>query len=153
MIWNVNHFEVIDVSNPMNPIVKGYYLLPSGGTACTSYNNYILVGTSEAGLLALQYYGEMIEEKQKSPPFNKIKVVLQNPIKNGLKLKYFVRNKTGVNIKIIDVSGEICYNITRKMGPGWHEEEIDFSRIPQGVYFVCLYTEEDKWVKKIVYAK
>ncbi|MEO0137585.1 MAG: T9SS type A sorting domain-containing protein [candidate division WOR-3 bacterium] len=154
-IWfgDENHLEVIDFSDPLNPIVTGYYYLPSEGSTCAMYNNYVLVGTSNAGVMIFEYYGPGIDEMPKGRPTEQFNLIMQNPAKNVLYLKYFAKNED-ISLKIYDVAGRLYYKKEKQHhAQGWFNEKLMLNSFSQGVYFISLETKEAKCLKKFVVIK
>lgn len=80
--------------------------------------------------------------------------VYPNPIHQKCTLKYSVPTKTRVNISIYDVTGRLAREVINETKDvGIYRKMIDMTSLPQGVYFIKLYSSSQSKIKKIVFLK
>jgi len=78
-----------------------------------------------------------------------------NPFNPSTNIKYQIRNKCSVTLKVFDLLGkEIATLINEKQAPGTYEVSFDGSTLPSGVYFYSLYSDGVKMdTKKLLLLK
>jgi len=68
------------------------------------------IGTVDAGLLVVEYYGSSIEELENKRP-NLFSLIFQNPVRDELCFKYFLAEEGNIAVKIYDKTGRLCYEV------------------------------------------
>ncbi|WP_124979835.1 T9SS type A sorting domain-containing protein [Nonlabens xiamenensis] len=75
--------------------------------------------------------------------------LLTNPVKDGyLKLRFSSTTSTSLNVTIINSLGKQVYNAKRGMSDEVHA--FDVSKLPAGIYFLRVNTDDSNFVKKLI---
>lgn len=76
-----------------------------------------------------------------------------NPCSTATTIRYYLEEKSLVNLEIMDVSGKLVYfSELKKMTAGNHEIEVSTTEFKSGVYFYSLLVGETKVTKKMIVA-
>jgi photosystem II stability/assembly factor-like uncharacterized protein len=110
-----------------------YFLDSLNGWAQTSYNS-IAHTTNGGGLITstINNYTELIPEY-------KLYQNYPNPFNPTTSIKYYLKKRSYVEIKIYDISGrELIVLLNKEQNEGNHELTIDFTKQSSGIYFYRL---------------
>lgn len=75
--------------------------------------------------------------------------VYPNPSSGMLTVNYSSKENTNLNIQLTNVEGQIIYSEQKQMN-GIYNQNIDFSSLSKGIYFLEIITNKETLVKKIV---
>ncbi|NOR18179.1 T9SS type A sorting domain-containing protein, partial [candidate division WOR-3 bacterium] len=157
---------VIDIADPFNPDMVGYYFPglhggvgPSGRLEVFDYNIYLTSG--RRGLHILRFTGAPGIEEVRS---KKQKVRLQvypNPFRQMTTIKFQIpSSKSQVTMSIYDVSGRLVKNFNLKSEISNLQSEVSWNgvddagqKLPSGVYFCRLDIGEFSETQKILLLK
>ena len=77
-----------------------------------------------------------------------------NPFNEKTIIKYFVKQKSDIYLKIYDVNGRLVYNRNEKdAARGHYDFEWDASRLSSGVYLISLFSDNNRQTVKAVLLK
>ena len=78
--------------------------------------------------------------------------VLQNPVKNQLKLNYQLPDQTRASISLISVDGNHIKTLIdqKSIRSGSHELSVDVSTLRKGIYLIQMATSEKRITKRII---
>jgi hypothetical protein len=80
--------------------------------------------------------------------------VSPNPVHQECIIKYSIPTKTRIQISMYDVTGRLSRELINEIQDvGIYRKTIDMTSLPQGVYFVKLYTSNKSKIQKIVLLK
>lgn len=119
--------KVLDVSDPSNPILTGYYELPLLGSDVDVINGgLVLVADVRCGLQIYKYHNVGIGEHEYTMP----EILLVTPLIG--KLKFNIFRSIPLKIALFDVSGRRVFHYKKFFKPG---EYLIQPNLPSGVYF------------------
>lgn len=150
--------QIIDISDPTNPTLAGYYdTYPSN----TEYNGYagcwgvypflpsgnIIASDMSNGLFVLQF-DESVNTNKLPENINSFEVS-PNPTDGLLKIELKSENQTNAKIILTSLTGQLISEKTVDFN-GTYSEWLDISDLPSGMYFLSIGDEKQSETKKIV---
>ncbi|MGB3479185.1 MAG: T9SS type A sorting domain-containing protein [bacterium] len=80
--------------------------------------------------------------------------VYPNPVQGVLNIKYAVYTQTETELSLYDVTGSRINVLKHKnVVPGYYQENIDVSKLSNGIYFIMLRQDNDKVTRKFLVVK
>jgi hypothetical protein len=77
-----------------------------------------------------------------------------NPVHQECIVKYSILRKTRINITMYDVTGRLFRELINEIQDvGIYRKTIDMTSLPQGVYFIKLYSSNQSKIQKIIFLK
>lgn len=81
----------------------------------------------------------------------KLSALYPNPASNALSLSYWLETNQKVGFSVLDMQGRLIESIDPvSMAPGEHQRSIDISGLPQGVYLLCVRSENAQFALRFV---
>ncbi|MEO0190746.1 MAG: T9SS type A sorting domain-containing protein [candidate division WOR-3 bacterium] len=156
---------VMDISNPVDPMVSGYYagrfmhddVWPSYQLKVINNNIYVVCGHN--GLMIFHYTGSpgITETMDDTIEASKIEIeALPNPFRDKLSLKFHCPNGKSLNsLKIYDISGRLVKKwdgetLRQQNQIHWDGTDDCGRRLPGGVYFCHFNIDSLRVIEKIV---
>jgi hypothetical protein len=76
--------------------------------------------------------------------------VYPNPTRHQISVEYHISQTSNVAIQLLDTNGHSLMQFNRPYAGGTHQQIIDMSNLPQGIYFLQLTTAQGIAIKKVV---
>ncbi len=76
-----------------------------------------------------------------------------NPFVNQLEIQFELTDAADVQINVYDLTGKVQLQFHESFGAGLQKDQIDFSALPSGPYFVELRTNEQVGVIRVLKAE
>lgn len=164
--WYADGLKVIDITEPTEPKLVGYYDTVEGGPIALSlfgawgaYPYYssgkVIVSDTQTGLYVLRYTGPMTSVPPLAAPiFFALHQNYPNPFNPQTVIRYQLPFPSRVSLKVYNVLGrEVAALVDGEMNPGEHHVSWDAARYPGGIYFYRLSANNFVETKKLVLVK
>jgi hypothetical protein len=152
--------RVLSIANPTNPDPVGYYTTPESVRGISQSNGYIIASCGGTGVQIYEYSPTGIEEKPVSllvessiPTHNE-----PNPFSHGTgtTIHYTLVRETYVMVNVYNSLGQRVETLIDEVEDAgshqayWTGTNAADERLPHGVYFYTIKTNEMRGVKKIL---
>ena len=153
--FDVN-IRIIDISNPENPHLCGYYTTPDNAMDMSVGDEIIFVadwGHFESYNVDDAVWVKPGTQTEQPREFGMLNAY-PNPFNQSSVVSYQLSANSNVNIKVYDITGREVARLVGGMKPaGQHQVVFDGSHLTSGVYFVRLEAGEFKQTRKILLIK
>ena len=147
--------NVVDISNPSELKLVGFYPIPEVGSDVYVKNNLAYVACQTAGIFFIEF--DDLTNIDISDSERKEFLLSQNypnPFNPTTTINYSVVEHSLVSLKIFDVLGEEVETlINQQMTAGNYKIEFDASTLPSGIYFYRLQSNNFSETKKLILLK
>jgi hypothetical protein len=144
--------NIINVSNPVTPTLVGYYVNPDDCRRLFVDSNLIYVTCYESGLIILEWTETGINEQYSSSLVRSQTVldIVPNPIDGNATLRFSLPYRMEYEIDLFDIQGRRLLCLDKGICAVIRNTRVDLQSIPNGVYFIILKAQKNKFVKKVV---
>jgi hypothetical protein len=147
---------VIDISNPAEPQLAGYYRIPNGANGISFSNNTIILAQgSNLGFYEFTPADAIDDSSQpKIPTEFAVLPNYPNPFNNSTTIRYELPLSADVTIDIYDIAGRhIRTLLSEKQSAGYHELNWDSKSATSGIYFYKIRANDFTQTQKMVLIK
>lgn len=113
----------------------------------------ILSGSAFGSMATVQFSGE-VNVGIATEPWQSDMEIFPNPAKDAMHIHFITSQSTDVDIRLMNQAGQIIQNITPfRVEAGAHQQAIDLTMVPAGIYFMQINMDGRRLMKKIVVMK
>ncbi len=118
-------------------------------------NSYIFAGT-ESGIWRLRYpeISTTVDDAKGVPTGFALEQNYPNPFNSTTKIKFSIPSAGRVSLKVYNILGSVVEDLVDKtMAPGTYQVEFSPAKLPSGVFFYSLVSNEFRITKKLILMK
>ena len=150
--------QISDISDPLNPVLAGYYDTYPSNTQYEGYNGCwgvypflpsgnILVSDRENGLFVLEFVESV--NTSKLPENISTFDVFPNPTDGNLSIELHSLTPTTTSLSLVSLTGQLLKEKSINFN-GDYNEWLDISDLPSGMYFLSIGDDKNTGTKKII---
>ena len=150
-----HQLTVVDISDPSELKVVGYYPLPYSGSDIFVKDKIVYAACQNAGIYILQFDQKMgiQETKSKLIEFS-LSQNYPNPFNPSTTIEFYIPSHSYVNLSIYNLNGQLIdVLLANEINSGSHKFTWDGSNHGSGVYFYKLSTNKYSYTKRCLLLK
>jgi hypothetical protein len=146
------YVNLINVAEPTNPVLIGYYVNPDFSCRLFLDSNLVYVTCHECGLSILEWTEPgIVEQHNGNFIHNWVQLsVAPNPVSGIIFLTMLFSGRSEYQIDLFNIQGRRIICLDKSKGAGLESKEYYLHDIPNGVYFLIFKYENRKLAKKII---
>ena len=146
---------VVDISDPTDLKIVGYYPLPYSGSDIFVKDKIVYAACQIAGIYIIQFDQTMSIQETKSELTNfSLSQNYPNPFNPSTIIEFHIPSHSYVNLSIYNLSGQLIdVLLSDEINPGSYKLNWDGSNYSSGVYFYKLSTKNFNYTKKCLLLK